>query len=63
MDEQISNSSHGRLFAVVYINEKQFKLTAGDVFMVSNYDIGVPNGTQIFFDKVSGLKKCQFFRM
>ncbi len=52
VDSLISSRSYGRLFAVVYINERQWKVTAGDVLMVDDFDIGAHIGQKIVFDKV-----------
>ncbi len=52
VDSLISSRSYGRLFAVLYINERQWKVTAGDVLMVDDFDIGAHIGQKIVFDKV-----------
>lgn len=51
VDEQIKSDNYGRLFAVVYINDKQCKVTTGDVLLLK-YDIGCDIGEKICLEKV-----------
>jgi hypothetical protein len=54
VDSQIASSSHGRLFAIVYVNGSQRRVTDGDLVMY-NYDMGLDIGEKICLDKV---RKC-----
>ncbi|TRY73951.1 hypothetical protein TCAL_05556 [Tigriopus californicus] len=51
VDEQIQNQSYGRLFAVLYADQRQFKVTPGDLIML-NHDLGIIPGSKIVLDKV-----------
>lgn len=51
VNEKIENQTEGRLFAVVHLCGKQFKVTSGDVFIVEGY--WPPSiGDKIKLDKV-----------
>eukprot|EP00095_Tigriopus_kingsejongensis_P010784 maker-scaffold304_size215464-snap-gene-0.14 protein:Tk10784 transcript:maker-scaffold304_size215464-snap-gene-0.14-mRNA-1 annotation:"39s ribosomal protein mitochondrial" len=50
VDEQIKNETYGRLFAVIYLDDRQFKVTAGDLVMM-NHDMGIVPGTRVVLDK------------
>jgi len=47
VDQQIVDRSYGRLFAVIFIDNRQFKVTQGDVVMLDVCDLGCPIGTQV----------------
>lgn len=51
MNTQIADQKQGRLFAVVHVAGKQFKVTDGDVIVIEGY--WPPNvGDKISLDKV-----------
>lgn len=62
VDEQIQNQSYGRLFAVLYADQRQFKVTSGDLIML-NHDVGVVPGTKIVLDKVRSIHRMHHFHM
>ena len=51
VNEQISKSTYGRLFAIVAFDKHQHKVTEGDLLMVL-YNIGAKNGQRIRLDKI-----------
>lgn len=51
INEQLKSNDVGRLFAVVHLCGKQFKVTAGDVILVEGY-WEPSNGDQLRLDKV-----------
>lgn len=52
VNDQLKNDRAGRLFAVVHLCGKQFKITEGDIILVEGY--WAPTiGDQIRLDKVS----------
>lgn len=51
INDQLSKDEAGRLFAVVHLAGKQFKVTAGDIFIIEGY-WPPQNGDQIRLDKV-----------
>lgn len=51
VNEQLATGSEGRLFAVVQLCGKQFKITAGDIIIVEGY-WPPTNGDRIRLDKV-----------
>lgn len=52
MNNQIAQQNEGRLFAVVHLVGKQFKITTGDIIIVEGY--WPPNiGDKIRLDKVN----------
>lgn len=51
INHQLSRNEEGRLFAVVHLCGKQFKVTAGDIIIVEGY-WPPQNGDQIRLDKV-----------
>lgn len=52
INEELNKNQQGRLFAVVHLCGKQFKVTAGDVILVEGY-WPPNNGDNIRLDKVS----------
>lgn len=52
INEQLKSNEIGRLFAVVHLCGKQFKVTAGDVILVEGY-WQPRNGDQLRLDKVT----------
>lgn len=54
VNNQLSQQNEGRLFAVVHLCGKQFKITAGDIVMVQGY--WPPNiGDKLRLDKVDSI--------
>ena len=51
VNEQITNQSYGRLFAIIAFDNHQYKLTEGDLLMVL-LNIGAKNGQKIRLDKI-----------
>lgn len=52
VNDQISQQNEGRLFAVVHLCGKQFKITSGDIILVEGF--WPPNiGDKIRLDKVN----------
>merc|ERR1712141_51306 len=51
VNEQITNKSYGRLFAIIAFDNHQYKLTEGDLLMVL-LNIGAKNGQKIRLDKI-----------
>lgn len=51
INEQVKTNEVGRLFAVVHLCGKQFKVTAGDVILIEGY-WEPTNGDQLRLDKV-----------
>lgn len=52
VNERIENQTEGRLFAVVQLCGKQFKVTSGDIIIIEGY-WPPTTGDQIRLDKVS----------
>lgn len=52
INEELNKNQQGRLFAVVHLCGKQFKVTAGDVILLEGY-WPPNNGDNIRLDKVS----------
>lgn len=52
VNNQIAQQNEGRLFAVVHLCGKQFKITAGDIILVDGY-WPPDTGDKIRLDKVS----------
>ena len=52
INEELNKNQQGRLFAVVHLCGKQFKVTAGDVILVEGY-WPPNNGDKIRLDKVN----------
>lgn len=60
MNDLLQKNTCGRLFAVVHLAGKQFKITEGDVIIIEGYwppDIG----DKIKLDKVLSLKSINLF--
>lgn len=51
INEKLKTNDVGRLFAVVHLCGKQFKVTAGDIILVEGY-VEPSNGDKLRLDKV-----------
>lgn len=57
VNEKLAENAEGRLFAVVQLCGKQFKVTAGDILIVEGY--WPPSiGDQLKLEKVNGRSAC-----
>lgn len=49
---QVQSKEHSRLFAVVHMNSKQFKITEGDLILLHTNDVFPDVGERIVLEKV-----------